>query len=466
MVFSSITFLFYFLPVTAGLYFLSPRKIKNPVILAASLIFYAWGEPVYVFLMVFSILMNYVSGILLSKKKTPGILAIGIGLNILLLGFFKYADFLINTLNGMFSLNISSLNLPLPIGISFYTFQAMSYLIDYYRGQVKLQKNIIDFAVYIALFPQLIAGPIVRIKTIEHQLHYREHTWEKFAAGTRRFVIGLSKKVLIANSLGIIWDQISGGNIESLPVLSAWIGAAAFTLQIYFDFSGYSDMAIGLGKIFGFDFPENFRYPYMSKSITEFWRRWHITLGTWFREYVYIPLGGNKRGLPRQLLNILIVWMLTGLWHGAAWNFVIWGLYFAIILLFEKVFLLKLLERLPGIITTIYTLFLVMISWVIFALDSIKDICSYICAMFGLSGVGLADSQSLYILSGNLIIFAVAIIGATGLPAITGNRILTRIGHEKTAAGITEGIWLAALLVLSTAFITASTYNPFLYFRF
>ena len=477
MVFSSISFLFYFLPVALGLYFLAPGKIKNLVLLIASLFFYAWGEPAYVLLMIASIFLNYGAGRLIAARRDRLSLGLGIAANLLILGFFKYADFLIGTLNTLTPLDIPLLELPLPIGISFYTFQAMSYLVDVYRKDAKLQTNLIDFAAYIAMFPQLIAGPIVRLRSIEDKLHTRTHTLNGFAHGARRFAVGLGKKVLIANNIGAVWDQVSVSDLSQLPVLTAWIGIAAFTLQLYFDFSGYSDMAIGLGKMFGFDFPENFRHPYESRSITEFWRRWHITLGSWFREYVYIPLGGNRKGLKIQLLNIAIVWMLTGLWHGASWNFVLWGLFFAVFLLLEKVLLLKKLEKLPRAVTHLYTIVVVMISWVIFSIEEPGRIASYLKAMFGLGG-GLADSQSLYLLTSNLVLFLIAAVGCTHFPAKLGRFLIRdreRGRHariDESELGVTGGglilqnLWTLALLVASTGFIIASTYNPFLYFRF
>lgn len=466
MVFSSVTFLFYFLPVVLGLYFLAPCRIKNCVLLIASLFFYAWGEPVYVFLMVASIILNYVAGRIIFIKHTRGALAAGVVINLLVLGFFKYVDFIIGTINTIFSLNMAQLELPLPIGISFYTFQAMSYLIDLYRGEVKVQRNFIDFATYIALFPQLIAGPIVRIKSIEEQLHFRVHNWDLFASGVRRFVIGLGKKVLIANNMGLIWDSVSQGDLSQTPVLTAWLGILGFTMQIYFDFSGYSDMAIGLGRMFGFEFPENFKHPYVSKSITEFWRRWHISLGTWFKEYVYIPLGGNKKGLARQIFNIMVVWMLTGLWHGASWNFVMWGTYFGLLLMLEKSFLLKALERAPAFVSHFYTMALVMISWVIFSLESVSDIFAYVGAMFGAAGVGFADSTTWYLAGSNALIFIAAIIGSTEIPAFLGRKIEGSLQKIRGVGCIAESVFLAVILLISTGFIVASTYNPFLYFRF
>ncbi|MGN1133904.1 MAG: MBOAT family O-acyltransferase, partial [Oscillospiraceae bacterium] len=366
MLFSSITFLFAFLALVLILYFLVPRKLKNPVLLLFSLVFYAWGEPIYILLMLASIITAYITGIFADKKRknagrhTPIIaLIIAVIWNIGLLLFFKYTDFFITNTNNIFNLDIKPLGLTLPIGISFYSFQTLSYVIDVYRGEVRAQKNIITLATYVSLFPQLIAGPIVRYQTIEDQLTERHETLDKFAEGVKRFAIGLGKKVLLANTIGSLFDQISNTPQSQMSVLASWMGILAFTFQIYFDFSGYSDMAIGLGKMFGFEFLENFNYPYISKSITEFWRRWHISLSSWFRDYVYIPLGGNRKGKLRQCFNIMIVWSLTGFWHGANWNFLIWGMYFGVILLMEKLFLLKGLNKLPSFFQHIYALLLI-----------------------------------------------------------------------------------------------------------
>ena len=452
MVFSSITFLFYFLPITIVLYYLAPFRMKNIILLISSLFFYAWGEPVYIFLMIFSIIANYAMGELLcrvdGKKK---VLALAIVVNLAILGFFKYADFAINTVNSILGTSINIMELPLPIGISFYTFQAMSYLIDLYKDEVSPQRNFINFAAYIALFPQLVAGPIVRLQTVERSFIYREHTLDDFVAGSKRFIIGLAKKVLIANNMGLIWNQVIATEPGSLSMASAWIGIVAFTFQIYFDFSGYSDMAIGLGRIFGFKYNENFRFPYSSKSITEFWRRWHMSLSSWFRDYVYIPLGGNRKGLAIQIRNILVVWILTGLWHGASWNFVFWGFYFAIILIAEKMFLLKWIERQSNAVRHIYTMLLVIISWVIFCIDSVSGIFGYLGAMFGLGGGGILGADSLYLLGSNFIFILAAFI----------------FSSEKSENIRPNGIIaLTLLLILSICFIMSSTYNPFLYFRF
>ena len=387
MVFSSIPFLFRFLPVFMILYFVAPRRMRNIILFLGSLIFYAWGEPVYVLLMLFSTFSDYLHGCLIGACKNRnvarGLLISSIVINLGILGFFKYSDFLIGTVNQLLGCNIPLLNLPLPIGISFYTFQTMSYTIDCYRGEVKIQKNILDFGVYVVMFPQLIAGPIVKYRDVQEQLHERKTDIADINYGCRRFIVGLAKKVLLANNLGLLWTEISGAGPETTTVLGAWLGVLAFAFQIYFDFSGYSDMAIGLGAILGFHFPENFNYPYMAASITDFWRRWHISLSSWFKEYVYVPLGGNRRGLPRQLLNILIVWMLTGIWHGAGWNFLLWGLWFALWLILEKLVLLRIFKALPRMVGRLYTWLIVLVSWVLFAVESGSGAFAYLRIMFG-----------------------------------------------------------------------------------
>ncbi len=470
MVFSSLNFLFIFLPAVLILYFIVPRKLRNGILLIASLIFYAWGEPVYVVLMLFSILLNYVAGRLVDKYRgTSGAkraLVISVVLNIALLGFFKYSDFLIQNINAITGLAIPLLHLPLPIGISFYTFQTMSYTIDVYRGDTKMQKNIVSFGAYVSLFPQLIAGPIVRYSTIAEQLDYRRETPDQFADGIRRFITGLGKKVLLANNIGLIWTQISALGQDQMTVLGAWIGIAAFTFQIYFDFSGYSDMAIGLGKMFGFTFLENFDYPYISKSITEFWRRWHISLGTWFREYVYIPLGGNRNGIGKQLRNIAVVWLLTGFWHGASWNFVAWGLYYCVLLVFEKLFLLRVLKRIPVFFAHLYTVLAFTVGWVIFAFDSLGDGLQYLQTMFGFAGVPLADNRSLYLLLTNAVMLVILVLASTPLPAKLANRVGSKLQNHVVTSTIMENVVLAGMFLISVAYLVDSTYNPFLYFRF
>ncbi|MDD2418662.1 MAG: MBOAT family protein [Oscillospiraceae bacterium] len=473
MVFSSILFLFYFLPAVLLLYFIAPKKLKNPILLIFSLFFYAWGEPVYVLIMISVIIINYLYGLWierLMKKGRPEAarfwLILCLIINLGILGFYKYADFFIENLNIIPSVSIPLLGLSLPIGVSFFTFQSLSYTIDVYRGIVTAQPNIISLGTYVALFPQLIAGPIVQYKTIDKQLDNRTHSFDKFGDGVRRFITGLGKKVLLANTVGVIWDKVSALDTATLPALTAWIGILAFTFQIYFDFSGYSDMAIGLGKMFGFEFLENFDYPYISKSITAFWRRWHISLGTWFREYVYIPLGGNRKGLPLQLRNILIVWLLTGIWHGASWNFVVWGLYFGILLALEKLFLLKFLNKAPSIITHLYTMFLVVISWVIFASDNLSKGISYLGAMFGANGAPAFDNSSIYLLITNALLFIIAAIGCTDYPKRLTMRV-EKVFIKKPALSTLVGcVVLLGISGLCVAYLVDASYNPFLYFRF
>lgn len=403
MVFSSILFIFYFLPLTLLLYYAGPSRLRNLVLLVMSLAFYSWGEPVYVSIMLFSTIFDYGNGLAIEKCLSSGrkraaraVLLLSVAGNLGILGFFKYSNFFIEIINAAGGTDFPLLELSLPIGISFYTFQTMSYTIDVYLGQAGAQKNLVQFGAYVAMFPQLVAGPIVKYKDISGQLADRNVTAERFSYGISRFITGLSKKVLLANNIGMVWEQISGGNLAGLSAAEAWIGAAAFSFQIYFDFSGYSDMAIGLGELFGFHFQENFNHPYRSKSMTEFWRRWHISLGTWFREYVYIPLGGSRKGMKRQLLNLLIVWCLTGLWHGASWNFLVWGLYFGVFLTAEKLFLLRRLEALPGWVSHAYCLIFVAVSWVIFAFDSMADVCTYVKSMFGLGSGGWIGEAALY----------------------------------------------------------------------
>lgn len=473
MVFSSPLFLFYFLPVILLLYYLVPRKQifwKNVVLLIGSLFFYAWGEPVYVLLMLFSIVMDYGLGLWLEHEKTHGghpgrVLALAVVLNLLLLGFFKYANFLIGTINGVTGLAIPLLELSLPIGISFYTFQALSYIIDLYRGEVEVQRSALNFGTYVSLFPQLIAGPIVRMKTVAGELQDRQETFPEFSAGVRRFIVGLAKKALLANAAGEIWETVSAMEMESLPALTAWIGLAAYTFQIYFDFSGYSDMAIGLGRMFGFHFEENFRYPYVAASITDFWRRWHITLSTWFREYVYIPLGGNRKGLAKQIRNILVVWLLTGIWHGAGWNFVVWGLYFGLILMVEKMGLLRLLEKIPGFFRHVYTMFLVMLSWAVFAFDSLGQGVRFIGALFG--GGGLVwNGQSLYLLYSSAVLLVLLILGSTEIPRKAALLVGKRLKARPILSTVGELGLLLAGFALCVAYLVDASYNPFLYFRF
>ena len=454
MVFSSILFIFYFLPLTLLLYYAGPSRLRNLVLLVMSQAFYSWGEPVYVSIMLFSTIFDYGNGLAIEKCLSSGrkraaraVLLLSVAGNLGILGFFKYSNFFIETVNAAGGTDFPLLELSLPIGISFYTFQTMSYTIDVYLGQARAQKNLVQFGAYVAMFPQLVAGPIVKYKDISGQLADRNVTAERFSYGISRFITGLSKKVLLANNIGMVWEQISGGNLAGLSAAEAWIGAAAFSFQIYFDFSGYSDMAIGLGELFGFHFQENFNYPYRSKSMTEFWRRWHISLGTWFREYVYIPLGGSRKGMKRQLRNLLIVWCLTGLWHGASWNFLVWGLYFGVFLTAEKLFLLRRLEALPGWVSHAYCLIFVAVSWVIFAFDSMADVCTYVKSMFGLGSGGWIGEAALYYGETWGVFFVVCALCSLG------------IFKMKRA-------FLPVLFAASICFLAGGTYNPFLYFRF
>ncbi len=467
MVFSSITFLYYFLPLVIGVYFVCPKKLKNGVLLFSSLIFYGWGEPKYIIFMVLSIVVNYILGLLIERYSGSAWgkrwLLVSVVFSLGMLGYFKYVDFFIANINSMTGLSVPMLNVVLPIGISFYTFQILSYTIDVYRKNTKAQKNLLSLATYVAFFPQLIAGPIVRYIDIAQALDRREHSLIKARIGMRRFLFGISKKVLIANTLGELCKVFADSPERN--VLFYWLYAVAFTLQIYFDFSGYSDMAIGLGKIFGFDFQENFNYPFISKSITEFWRRWHMSLGTWFKDYLYIPLGGNRVGKMRWLFNIFLVWMLTGLWHGASWNFVLWGMLFAILLMLEKLWLGSFLKKMPKSISHLYVMLLVIISFVIFDAPDLPTSAERLRSMFGMSGLPLTGVQSAYYLRSYLIIFVIAIIGSTDLP----KRIIGRIRNTPFGAiALTwaEPVVCVVLLLLATAYLIDASFNPFLYFRF
>lgn len=473
MVFSDLLFLFRFLSAVLLLYFISPKKIRNGVLFFTSLIFYAWGEPVYVVLMLFSTVVDYVHGMFVYKYKSKGQLnkakifvVISMMVNLSLLGFFKYADFFIGSLNNMFGLSLGFLNIALPIGISFYTFQTMSYTLDVYMHDEKPQTNIINFGAYVAMFPQLIAGPIVQYKTVAKELTSRKENVDDFAIGVRYFIIGLGKKVLLANNVGAIWTMVKGLEDVDMTVLAAWIGIICFALQIYYDFSGYSLMAIGLGKMFGFNFPENFNYPYMSKSITEFFRRWHISLNTWFREYVYIPLGGNRKGLLKQIRNLLIVWALTGFWHGASYNFIIWGLYFGLLIIFEKVFLLKILDKCHGVIKHLYTLVAVLVGWVFFEFESLDAIGRYLSYMFGAGVHDIYNEHTLYLVGNNVIFIIIAAVGATALPKKIGNFVLAKIKNIKVLPVLVENFTYIIIFVICVSYLVAGSYNPFLYFRF
>lgn len=466
MVFSSTIFLCVYLPLVLLGYYICPKKGRNLFLLIVSLVFYAWGEPKYVFLMIFSILVNYIFGRLMdkhreNKKRLKLMLVLSVVIDLGLLSVFKYTDFVITNINAIFGSSFDLLNIALPIGISFYTFQAMSYTIDVYRNDVRVQKNLIDFGMYITMFPQLIAGPIVRYADVQDQLAERSVTTADFSEGVMRFVVGLGKKVLLANQMGAVWSDIYalGGDVSALM---AWTGAIAYTFQIYFDFSGYSDMAIGLGRMFGFKFPENFRYPYQSVSITDFWRRWHITLSTWFKEYLYIPLGGNRRGLARQALNLLIVWSLTGFWHGAGWNFVLWGLYYFVILFIEKLFLLKALDKLPKFFRHVYALLLIIIGWVIFASDDVSVLLPFLGSMFGANGA--VGGMDVYTLLTKAALLVICCIASTELPK---KLFLSAAGAMNEKAAFTlKSVLTIALLALSMILLIGDSYNPFLYFRF
>ncbi len=467
MVFSSLIFLFVFLPAVLLINYLSPGPARNTVLFIASLIFYAWGEPVYIVLMLLSTMADYLFGLLLSKPEySPArrkiIVTASVIVNLSVLGFFKYADFAISNLNQWLGTSLPLLELPLPIGISFYTFQSISYIIDVYRKDAKAQRNWLDFACYISLFPQLVAGPIVQYTTIAEQLKRRTVNYAMFSEGVQRFITGLAKKVLLANNIGLLWSQVSAQPAESLPAAMAWLGIAAFAFQIYFDFSGYSDMAIGLGLMLGFRFNENFNYPYISQSMTEFWRRWHISLGTWFRNYVYIPLGGNRKGLLMQLRNIAIVWALTGIWHGASWNFLLWGVYFGILLMIEKWFLLRVMVKLPAFIRHGLALILILIGWVLFAVESLDGIIEYLKAMFGGNDIPLWSKQTGYLLYTNAILLILLIAAS----APWHKKLQTKFNTKTQTAQFAMLAWHMLLLAASIAYLVDASFNPFLYFRF
>ena len=461
MLFSSIPFLYYFLPAVLILYFLVPKACKNAVLLVSSLVFYAWGEPKYVFLMIATICLFFFCGIAIGKSQTQKMkklwLTVSVVISLALLAIFKYADFFIESVNAVTGLNMRLLRLALPIGISFYTFQCLSYTIDVYRGNAQVQKNIVSFGAYVVLFPQLIAGPIVRYVDVARELDSRTHSLEDFALGLRRFLVGLGKKILIANQLGQLTEIFRGSGEKS--VVFYWMYAIAFALHIYFDFSGYSDMAIGLGRIFGFRFIENFNYPYLSKSIAEFWRRWHMSLGSWFRDYVYIPLGGNRVKPARWVFNTLVVWMLTGLWHGAAWNFVLWGLLYAAFLLIEK--WVPALQKLPTVLRRIYVLLVVVLGFVLFNAADLTQAMSDMGGMFGFGNVPFVNTETLYYLRSYAVLFVVAFIGATPLVKTAANKV-----SQKTVGAVLEAVVLLVLLVLCTAYLVDGSFNPFLYFRF
>lgn len=473
MIFSSLLFLFRFLPAVLVCYYVVPRSLRNLVLFLFSLLFYAWGEPVYIVLMLVSILVSYTGGIVVDRLKRQGrpraaktALIVSSVISLSLLGFFKYADFVIGTVNSVTGAGFDLLKIALPIGISFYTFQTMSYTIDVYRGEASVQKNLISFGAYVVMFPQLIAGPIVQYKTIDQQLRSRRETAEEFAEGIHRFMLGLGKKVLLANNAGALWDSIQTMTYAELPALTAWMGLAAYTFQLYFDFSAYSDMAIGLGHMFGFEFLENFNYPYISKSITEFWRRWHISLSTWFRDYVYIPLGGNRVNKLRHVRNILVVWLLTGIWHGASWNFVLWGIYYGILLLLEKFVFGRFLEKLPSILRHIYCMFFVMIGWNLFVFDDMGRGLSFMKALFGGYGQGLLNRETIYLLYNNIVLLVLLILGSTQLPKKVGNAVCTLLKEREGILTILRNAFYVVIFFLSVAWLVDASYNPFLYFRF
>lgn len=468
MVFSSSTFLFMFLPAFFILYYLVPFKAKNIILCIFSLIFYAWGEPVYIVLMVFSSVVDYCNGICMEKFKKRKVifLVISIVVNLSLLGFFKYSALLVKTMNDAFGLAIQAPNLALPIGISFYTFQTMSYSIDVYRGNVKTEHSFLDFMAYVSMFPQLIAGPIVRYSTVSEELHSRVINFDSFSNGMYRFLRGLFKKVIIANSVGVIFTNISGSDIGNQSALTLWLAILAFSLQIYFDFSGYTDMAIGIGRMLGFTFPENFNYPYAADTVSEFWRRWHMSLTTWFRDYVYIPLGGSRKGAIRTIINILIVWALTGIWHGAEWNFMFWGLYFGILLIIEKFILRGFLQKLPSILRHIYVCVIAMIGWVIFSFEKVSDIVIYIKGMFNFGN--LVDDNALFLLGQYKIILIFAMLFSVPVIPLIKRKIMENIKNKAVlhVIYILVTVMFIALMVLSVAMIISESYNPFLYFRF
>lgn len=464
MVFSSLEFIFVYLAAVLLIYFAVPFRAKNLVLLIFSLAFYGWGEPALITLMVVTILIDYVCGYLIGLDldrnpcRAKVVLIIAVVTNLALLGYFKYYDFFVSSLNSVIpGLSLETKNITLPIGISFYTFQSLSYVIDVYRRDARMQKNIASFGTYVTLFPQLIAGPIVRYADVDNELRYRTHSIDLFASGIRTFVCGLAKKLLLANSAGAMWETLSAA--EAPTALGSWMGIIFYSFQIYFDFSAYSDMAIGLGKMLGFTFRENFYYPYISKSVTEFWRRWHISLSTWFREYVYIPLGGNRKGKGRTYFNLFAVWFLTGLWHGASWNFVLWGLYYFVLLVIEKAFLLKLLEKLPSAVAHVYALITVIFGWLLFVAEDLTFIGTYLSRMFT---APFADSVTVYDLVRNLVFIAILCIASTPLP----KRLWYKLWDGSKVCRIGTAAVCCGVFILCIAYMVSSSYNPFLYFRF
>ena len=467
MVFSTPIFLFCFLGLTLLVYYLVPRGLRNVVLLCSSLFFYFWGERIFVLIMLLSTAIDYTHGLLVERCQKNGndkgarwAVASSVIFNLALLFFFKYWDFIASSLQAIGLTFMPVLNTHLPIGISFYTFQTMSYTIDVYRGDARAQRNILNFGTFVTLFPQLIAGPIIKYKDLGDQIDSRTYSSERFASGVQIFMVGLGKKLLIANNVGMLWDTYKAMAPGELTVAGAWLGVLAFTFQIYFDFSGYSDMATGLGRMLGFEFLANFNYPYISKSITEFWRRWHISLSTWFREYLYIPLGGNRCSKPRWMFNLLVVWAATGIWHGASWNYLLWGLYFFVLLMIEKFFLLNLLKKAPALVGHVYTLFFVLVSWAIFGLENFTQLTAYLKVMFGLGGVPLINGELGYYLSSYLPILCVAALASTPLGVSLYRRGSVRVQQVACTVLVVAG------LVVCTAYLVDGTYNPFLYFRF
>ena len=447
-------------------YYITPLKWRNPWLLVVNLVFYGWGEPVYILLMLFTIVLDYFAGIIVYRCKARGndkgarwAVGISLGLNLAILFFFKYWVLMATTLQG-FGIMVPTFELTLPIGISFYTFQTMTYPVDIYRGDAELPKNLINFGTFVTLFPQLIAGPIIKYKDLGDQIDQRDTSIDKFGSGVQMFMIGLGKKILIANNVGMLWDSYKAMAASDLTVAGAWLGVLAFTFQIYFDFSGYSDMAVGLGRMLGFEFLPNFDHPYISRSITEFWRRWHISLSTWFREYLYIPLGGNRCSKGRWIFNLFVVWAATGIWHGASWNYVIWGLYFFVLLLVEKLWLGRLLEKLPRAIQHVYTLFFVLVSWAIFALEDFGQLGAYLKVMFGMGGVPLTDGTFGYYLTSYLPILCAAAVASTNLGRVLYGKLSPKASQAVCAVLVILG------LVICTGYLVDGTYNPFLYFRF
>lgn len=486
MVFSQLTFLYYFLPIVMIVYFFSSDKIRNVLIFITGLFFYAWGEPFYVCLMLFSTAIDYTAGRLMAKydddnKKRKICLIVSVCMNVGLLAIFKYSDFLIDSFNGVFGTSVTNpvvlvnkalnslypfgLNekrVELPIGISFYTFQSMSYTIDLYLRNIKVQKSFLNFASYVSLFPQIVAGPIVRYEDVANELESRTVNIAKISAGIGLFVKGLAKKVLLANNIGMVWTQVKAMDYSTISVATAWLGIIAFAFQIYFDFSGYSDMATGLGKMLGFEFPKNFDHPYISKSISEFWRRWHITLGSWFRSYVYIPLGGNRNGNFKTYRNLFITWALTGLWHGASWNFILWGLFFGVLIIIERLGFGKILEKLPSAVSMLYTFVMVLFGWVLFDTDTLADAGRYYAAMFGAGG-SLVDSYARYTIASNAVMLVLCILISGGL----GSRLISFCEEKNKRASTVAGVAVKiGGLLICTAYLVGATYNPFLYFRF